>query len=249
MSRRGCASRRSCVWCSRKARARSALPVRSRPGGRYAAELGLGLGEGADVPGWLEFALIGWVVAVALICAILTAAKRADVAAGVEPPPARLPLVTLERLAQELRVELAVDQVLIVVCEKGAPGRAVAVAGAGVSASVLGASLATRDSVAAAVAVSGMDALVAGHGSLDGTRAGDDAVGDAAAVALALPAGAIAVARLDAARPLTPADALRLRALLRRRASRFRRAPGPQRAGGGAAIVPTATPFARPDRR
>lgn len=201
------------------------------------------------MPGWLEFALIGWVVAVAFICMILTAAKRADVAAGVEPPPPTLPLLTLERLAHELRAELAVDQVLIVVCDEAEPGRAVAIAGAGVSASVLGASLAPHDSVAAAVAISGQDALEAGHGSLDATRAGDRPLGDVAAVALALPRGAIAIARFDAARPLTQADALRLRALLRRRASRFRRARTRQRARGDAPLVPTATRLARPNGR
>jgi len=187
-----------------------------------------------SVPGWLALALVAWLVAVVFICAILTAAKRADAAAAAQaaPVPPPLPLATLERLARDVRRELAVNQVLIVVRDERAPGRAVAVAGAGVSPSVLGTSLLPRDSVAAAVADSGQSAIAAGHGPLDRLRAGDDPAGDAAAVALAVPAGALAVARLDPAQPLTSVDLQRLRALLRRRGSRFRRPREPERAAG-----------------
>jgi hypothetical protein len=180
-----------------------------------------------SVPTWLVFALLGWVAAVVWICAILTAAKRA---AGPDDPPSPLPLATLDRLAWQVRAELAVDQVLIVVCDERAPGRAVVAAGAGVPASLLGASLRPEDSLAAAVADSGRDALAAGHGPLDRPRRRERAVGDAAAVALAVPPGAVAVARLDPASPLTPADLARLRALLRRQSSRFPRTASPLRA-------------------
>jgi hypothetical protein len=176
-----------------------------------------------SVPTWLVLALLGWLGAVVWICAILTAAKRA---AGPDDPPSPLPLATLDRLAWHVRAELAVEQVLIVVCDEHAPGRAVVVAGAGVSASLLGSVLTPEDSLAAAVADSGRDALAAGHGPLDRPRGRDGAVGDAAAVALAVPLGAVAVARLDPASPLTPADLVRLRALLRRQSSRFAR-PAP----------------------
>lgn len=63
--------------------------------------------------------------------------------------------------------------------------------------------------------------LVAGHGPLDEPLAGDLA-GDADAVSLAVPAGAVAVARVNGELPLTPVDLRRLRVLLRRRQSRFR---------------------------
>jgi hypothetical protein len=174
-----------------------------------------------SVPTWLVLALLGWLGAVVWICAILTAAKRG---AGPDDPPSPLPLATLDRLVWDVRAELAVDQVLIVVCDEHAPGGAVVVAGAGVPASLLGAVLTPEDSVAAAVAESGRDALAAGHGALDRPRGRDGAVGDAAAIALAVPLGAVAVARLDAARPLMPADLVRLRTLVRRQSSRFARA-------------------------
>jgi hypothetical protein len=135
-----------------------------------------------SVPTWLVFALLGWLGAVVWICAVLTAAKRA---AGPDDPPSPVPLAALDRLVWQIRAELAVDQVLIVVCDERAPGRAVAVAGAGVPASLLGASLGPEDNLAAAVADSGRDALAAGHGPLDRPRGRERAVGDAAAVALA----------------------------------------------------------------
>lgn len=172
-----------------------------------------------SVPTWVVFAVLGWLVAVMCICGLLTAAKRG---AGPDDPVAPLPLATLDRLAWRLRSELAVDQVLIVVCDEHAPGRAVVIAGAGVPASLLGAAFTPQDSVAAAVADSGHDALATGHGPLD-RACSSTRGGDAAAVALAVPLGAVAVARLDPANPLTHADLVRLRALLRRKSSRFAR--------------------------
>src|SRR4051794_34087105 len=150
-----------------------------------------------------------------------TTAKRA---AAPDDPPAPVPLATLDRLVWQLRAALAVDQVQIVVRDKRAPRRAVVLAGAGVPGSLLGAVLDPAESVAAAVADSRRDALAAGHGPLDRSRRRDGAaIGDAAAVALAAPDGAIAVARLDPGSPLTPADLTRLRALLRLHSSRFAR--------------------------
>jgi hypothetical protein len=84
-----------------------------------------------------------------------------------------------------------------------------------------------EDSLAAAVADSGRDALAAGHGPLDRPRGREDAVGDAAAVALAVPLGR---GRGRPAHPLTLADLLRLRALLRRQSSRSQRSATPRRA-------------------
>jgi hypothetical protein len=120
-----------------------------------------------------------------------------------------------------VRSELAVEQVVIVACDEHPRADAVVVAGAGVSASLLGARLTCEQSVAAAVADSGRDALAAGHGRLDAPEASGRGEGDAAAVALCRPHGAIAIARLDPDRPLSPADLARLRAVVTSESSRF----------------------------
>src|SRR4051794_41559297 len=160
--------------------------------------------------GWIAAAVLGWLLLVVWTIALLAAAKRgdaamaahtgrrADVAGGpavaestvaVRPPPAGV----LDALARAVREELAVDQVLIVARDECASQRAVAVAVAGLPAGLLGCSLAPRDSLAAAVALSGHGVIAPDHGPL--THPGSPAAGDAAAVALSAPAGAGAVAR------------------------------------------------------
>jgi len=162
-----------------------------------------------SVPTWLAIVFLGWMLAVVWVCAILAAAKRAQ---APEVPP----LAMLDRLVSDVRADLAVEQVLIVVCDDGASPGAVAVAGAGVPGSTLGATIMPQDSVAAAVAGSGRDALAAGHGPLDRRHARANVAASAGAVALAVPRGAIAIARLDPANPVRPADLARLRTLVRR---------------------------------
>jgi hypothetical protein len=163
-------------------------------------------------------ALLVWLGALVFICALLTAAKRG---AGPDDPPQPVAIAALDRLVWQVRSELAVEQVLIVACDEHGRDGAVVVAGAGVSASLLGVRFTGEESVAARVAGSGRDVLAAGHGRLDRPRGRTPAMGDAAAVALSFPDGAIAIARLDPARPLTPADLLRLRAVVRRERARF----------------------------
>jgi hypothetical protein len=165
---------------------------------------------------WLVV-LLAWLGAVVFVCTLLTAAKRS---AGPDDPPRPVPLAALDSLVWQVRSELAVEQVVIVARDDDARGGAVVVAGAGVSASLLGVRYTTEQSLAAAVAVSGRDALAAGHGRLD-RDVGERGPGDAAAVALAYPDGAIAVARLDPERPLTPADLALLRAVVSRESARF----------------------------
>src|SRR4051794_13854391 len=179
--------------------------------------------------GWIAAAVLGWLLLVVWTIALLAAAKRgdaamaahtgrrADVAGGpavaestvaVRPPPAGV----LDALARAVREELAVDQVLIVVRDQRAPQRAVAVAVAGLPVGLLGRSLGPRESLAAAVALSGHAVIAPDHGPL--THPGSTAAGDAAAVPLSAPAGAIAIARLGGGGRLTADDLQRLRALM-----------------------------------
>jgi uncharacterized protein YkwD len=180
--------------------------------------------------GWIAAAMLGWLLLAVWTIALLAAAKRGDAAiqahtgrradaaggpavaestVAVRPPPAGV----LDALARAVREELAVDQVLIVVRDEYASPRAVAVAVAGLPAGLLGRSLGPRDSLAAAVALSGHAVIAPDHGPL--TQPGSPAAGDAAAVPLSAPAGAIAIARLRGG-GLTADDLQRLRAVLRR---------------------------------
>src|SRR3954452_16268891 len=181
--------------------------------------------------GWIAAAVLGWLVIAAWTIALLTAAKRRDAAieahAGRGPDVSGGPAVArstvaarqtsavvLDALARAVRNEFAVDQVLIVVRDQRASQRAVAVAVAGLPAGLLGCSLGPRDSLAAAVALSGHAVIAPDHGPL--TQPGSPAAGDAAAVALSAPAGAIAIARLWGGGRLTADDLQRLRAIVRR---------------------------------
>jgi len=180
---------------------------------------------------WIAAAVVGWLLLVVWTIAVLNAAKRGDAAmeahtrrpadvtgepavaesaVAVRPPPA----VVLDALARTVREELAVDQVLIVIRDERAPQRAVAVAVAGLPAGVLARSLGPRDSLAAAVALSGHAVIAPDHGPL--TQPGSPAAGDAAAVPLSAPPGAIAIARLRGGGRLTADDLQRLRAIARR---------------------------------
>src|SRR3954470_16738898 len=154
--------------------------------------------------GWIVAVVVGWLVIAAWTIALLTAAKRGDAAvethagrhAGVSGGPTvarstvavRPPsVVVLEALARAVRNELAVDQVLIVVRDQCASQRAVAVVVAGLPAGLLGCSLGMRDSLAAAVALSGHAVIAPDHGLL--AHSGSLPGGDAAAVPLSAPAG------------------------------------------------------------
>src|SRR3954447_22500578 len=180
---------------------------------------------------WIAAAVVGWLLLVVWTIAVLSAAKCGDAAmeaytgrrAGVAGGPAvaesavpvRQPSAgVLDALARAVRAELAVDQVLIVIRDERAPQCALAVAMAGLPAGVLGRSLGPRDSLAAAVALSGHAVIAPDHGPL--SRPGSPAAGDAAAVPLSAPAGAIAIARLGRGGRLAADDLQRLRAVVRR---------------------------------
>jgi hypothetical protein len=94
------------------------------------------------------------------------------------------------------------------------PLASVAVAAVGVREGLVGTSLGPRESIAAAVALTGHAVIAPEQAPLDGSTAPTG--GDAAAVPLAEPGGAVAVARLGAGQRLTVDDLRRLRAILRR---------------------------------
>ena len=164
---------------------------------------------------WLVV-LLAWLGAVVFICALLTAAKRA---AGPDDPPRPVPLAALDSLVWQVRSELAVEQVVIVARDDDARGGAVVVAGA-----VLLGVAAGRPAHKRAEPRRGSRrerTRRARRGARPPRPRRPRAPGDAAAVALAYPDGAIAVARLDPERPLTPADLALLRAVVSRESARF----------------------------
>jgi hypothetical protein len=163
-----------------------------------------------------------WLIAVVAVRRLAMVAG-AHAAARAETPPPPLCHAKLDHPVHAVRADLDVGQVLLVVRDLTSPEYAVVLAGAGVSPAVVGRALTARDSIAATVVHHGPDAIMAEHGPLDHPRR-PHAVGHAAAVAFDTPPGAIAIARLRATPPLTPADLARVRDRLHPPRRRFRRA-------------------------
>jgi isopentenyl diphosphate isomerase/L-lactate dehydrogenase-like FMN-dependent dehydrogenase len=183
---------------------------------------------------WFALGTILWLAIAAAFIAPLTMSKRANAIAEADfrryaETAARTPAVParpeLDRLAEAVRRELAVDQVLIVTRDRLNAPACVAVAAAGFRAPVVGRSLAPRESIAAAVALTGYALIAPDHAPLDRPTA--PAAGDAAAVPLTGYDGAVAVGRLGADRRLTAEDLRCLRTLLRRFAAAQADAPPP----------------------
>jgi hypothetical protein len=172
--------------------------------------------------------VLAWLVIALFVMALLTAAKRDDAAAAAayermteagvpRPTPPDAPVqrsAALDGLARTVRQELAVDQVIIVAAAERGPSRMVVAAAAGMPPEVVGERVSPRESIAAAVAVSGHAVIAPDHGPLD--RPAGAAGGDAVALPLPIPSGAIAVARFGRDRPLTADDLGRLREILLR---------------------------------
>jgi hypothetical protein len=181
---------------------------------------------------WFALAAILWLLVAAGAIALLTIAKRAETvaeadfrryrerAAKAPAPPAR---PELDRLAEAVRRELAVDQVLVVTRERLPPSACIAVAAAGFRTPVVGRVLTPRESVAAAVALSGYALIAPDQAPLDGPAAAS--AGDAAAVPLGAEGAAVAIARLGAGQRLTLDDLRRLRAVIRRFGAAYADAP------------------------
>jgi hypothetical protein len=205
--------------------------------------------------GWIVAGAIAWLVITIFVIAILTAAKRGEIAAQAERARARAASpgavaarrssasrrpwpAELDRVAQHVRHELSVDQVMIVARDERAWQRAVAVAVAGMPTSVLDRSLGAHESLAAAVALTGHAVIAPDHGSLAAPGVG--APGDAAAVPLGSPPGAIAIARLGRGQRLTADDLRRLRAVVRREGLVGRDTTVPQPTGADSKHPPVA---------